>query len=354
MHRRPGPARCAGTSTAQVSVDHQIECISAAFRRTARITCTTGTGPRRSQRRERGEEFLGHQPVDIAAELEPIIGQRVQIESIEIRVLRHRHRRRSLRYRTADARTTTSALTATSSAITGTRITATRSSRISITGTGTGTGAAGLFLLPLAALFLRLLVPSPGLVGRRMRQRLRTGGDLTGGSTARSLEQLRDDGLAVSLVQHRVGHHDRGVPVGDRRGMRRVDLTTGESIEHGRPVGEPQPQRTLAGSRPVGDPHRSRVPPRHGRMPELHRQTTAFDLGEQRQSRCSKNIFVGSHGSELGDQLLVRELEHIPPCLHTAQAIPTHRHIPAVLVSASIEYGWAPSRSRGRRRIPSG
>ena len=187
-----------------------------------------------------------------------------------------------------------------------------------------------------------------------MRECLGTGADLPGGAAHRVLEQFRHDCVAALLVEGGVGDHHGGVAVGDRRRVRSMDLTTGEGVEHDRPLGEPLPEFHLTGSGSVGYAHRPRIPAGDRRMPELHRQTTSLDLRQHRVSGCNDGTFVGGHLSERGHQFLVPEPEHIPPCLHPTKAIPTHRQLPTAQFNASNEYESGPSRSRDRRRIPSG
>ncbi len=146
-----------------------------------------------------------------------------------------------------------------------------------------------LFLL--SALFLCFRVSCSGVVRGRMRQSLRAGGHLAGGVAHRGVEEFVDNSVAADLIQRRVGHHHDVVSLGDGGSVRGMDATIGEGVEHGGVIEQPVPQCVLAGGGSVGDPYRSGVPAGDGRVPEFHRQATAVDLGEQRQSLCCEGVF---------------------------------------------------------------
>ncbi|WP_032364286.1 hypothetical protein [Rhodococcoides fascians] len=105
---------------------------------------------------------------------------------------------------------------------------------MSVGGRGGVGGATLLFpLFLLSALFLGFRVSCPGVVGGSMRQSLRAGGDLAGGVAHRGVEQFGDNSVAALLIQRRVGHQHDVVSFGDGCGVRGVNVTAGEGVEHG-------------------------------------------------------------------------------------------------------------------------
>ncbi len=93
VHRRPRPARRPAGTAAQVPVEDLIECVGSPLRRAPWVPFATGARPRRRQRRQGGEQLLGEKSVGVATELITTVRERMKIESVQVRVLRHRCRR---------------------------------------------------------------------------------------------------------------------------------------------------------------------------------------------------------------------------------------------------------------------